>query len=150
MSIVILYTTTEAIRAAVGVAATEVSDDALVDQALEDQLLSDLYHWIPDHASLYGVDSTAQEKQTTRLLEMYCMYFGAIRVIEMVLILRQSVTDGKQAVARFKVDWELLMSQFKARLGEIRAELEDITGVTYNSTGFFGVASPDYDPVTNT
>lgn len=150
----ILYTTTEAIRAAVGVTTKEFPDAMLKDQGLEAQMRTDVYGWLPTHAAVYSAGTaaspTAEEEYLKDLLVQYCMFYGAVRVVEMVMAMRQKVGDGKSQVERFNIDWPLLLSNLNDRKNAAREAIEEVTEVTSGAVSYFGRAVPSYDPVTNT
>lgn len=150
----ILYTTTDAIRAAVGVTDTEISDKVLTDQLLETQVQTAVYGWLPTHTTIYsegtGASATAEQKYKKDLLVHYCLFYGAVRVVEMIMALRHKVGDGKSEVQRFDVDWEALLEILKARRDAAQTMLEQIVNPSDGGTNYFGTASPGYDPVTNT
>jgi hypothetical protein len=153
MTTAVLFTDTDAIRAALGVTTKELPDSMLTGQQLETQMKVDLYSWLPTYQTLYDAQSesgvTADQLQIVDLLTLYCMYYGALRACEMILSYRAKVTDGKQAVDRFAVDWKALLETMKQRLADVRALLEGLLGIGTNKVVFFAKASPDYDPVTN-
>jgi hypothetical protein len=154
MTQAVLYTDTDAIRSAVGVTTREVSDDLLTQQKLESQTKVSLYGWLPDHATRYAAgtatDATDQEVYVKDLIVLYCTYFGAVRVVEMIMALRRRVGDGKSEVERFDVNWLELLEILKGRLDEIQNLLEEELGLSSGGPSYFGKAVPDYDPVTNT
>jgi hypothetical protein len=150
----VLYTSTAAIRAAIGVTAKELPDALFTDQSLALQMQTSLYAWIPTYATLYtagtATGATASAQHIANLLTLYCLYFGAMRAIEMVMALRQKVTDGKQEVARFAVKWQELLEAMRVRLEEVTAMLDQVLTTSSGTVSYFGRAIPDYDPVANT
>ena len=149
----ILYSDTAAIRAAIGVTGKELPDNLFTDQQLELQVKTSLYKLFPTYDTLYttGVSSEAEadEAYVSDLLTLYCTYYGAVRSIEMIMAMRQKITDGKQAVERFAIDWVALLEVMKARLAEIVDALDDVLNTSDGGTAYFGKAVPDYDPVAN-
>lgn len=149
----ILYTTPQAIRAAVGTTTKEIPDSMLKDQGLESQMRVAVYSWLPTHAAIYaaGTAGAATEAEIYQkdLLVNYCLFYGAIRVVEMIMALRKKVGDGKSQVERFDVDWEALLEVLRARMEVAKNLLEEIVNPGDGGTAYFGVATPDYDPVTN-
>ena len=154
MATAILFSDTDAIRAALGVTTKEIPDSLLTGQQLEMQMKADLYSWLPTYQALYDAQddsgATAEQAYIADLLTLYCMYWGAVRACEMMLAYRQKVTDGKQAVDRFQIDWKLLLETMAKRLADIRAMLEDLLGIGSDRVVFFAGVKPDYDPVANT
>lgn len=154
MAINILYTDSDAVRAAVGVKDVEVPDSMLLNQDIERQLKTALYGWLPTYAALHtaGTDAgaTDDEKYINDLLISYCLFWACVRVLEMSLSQRKSIGDGKTQIERFDVDRKELIAAYKARLDEAKHLLDDLVNTSAGSTSFFGKASPEYDPVTNT
>jgi len=111
------YTTTDAIRGAIGLTDNEVTDAMLVDQNLALELENDLLGWIPTHATLYaaGLDSgaSAAEKQQAALLILYSQWFCAAQALTvMTLSIPQAIADGKDEMKRFQaMDLEALMER---------------------------------------
>lgn len=149
----VLYSDTDAIRAAIGVTDVELPDAMFGAQGLEMQMRVSLYRKVPTHGTVYlaGMesDASAADVYAADLLALYCMYFGAIRAVEMVLALRQQVSDGKQEVSRFNVDWQKLTAALQRKLDEIGSALVEAVNGTTSGVSYFGKASPDYDPVAN-
>lgn len=149
----ILYTSTDAIRAVVGVTETEVPDAMITDQHLEMQLKTSLYGWLPTYAAIYtdgtGATPTAEQEYMKDLLVSYCMFFGGVRIVEMILALRESVGDGKSQVTRFDLNFGELLSTLKGRMSEAQEALKEVLNPSSGGTSYFGAATPDYDPVSN-
>jgi len=139
----------------VGVKVKEVPDTMFTDQQMERQLKTALYGWLPTHETLYDTGSasgaTADEEYLRDLVVSYCLFFCAVRVVEMVLALRKIVGDGKSEVQRFDTDLKDLLKVFNDRRDEAQGLLEALVNAS-NTDGaqYFGKASPGYDPVTNT
>lgn len=150
----ILYTTTDAIRAAVGTTPKEVPDSLLTDQMLESQIRTAVYGWLPTHGAIYTAGTAASptddELYQKDLLVQYCLFYGAVRVVEMIMAMRKKVTDGKSQVERFDVDWEALLEVLKGRRDEAQQLLEELLNPSDGGTSYFSLAAPTYDPVTNT
>jgi hypothetical protein len=154
MSTPILYTDTAAVRAAVGVKDTEVPDSMITDQQMERQLKTALYGWLPTYETKYDEGNadgaSADQAYLKDLLISYALFYCCVRVIEMVLALRQQVGDGKSQVKRFDTDMKALLEVYKGRRDEVQALIEDLVVPTAGDIDYFGKATPDYDPVTNT
>ena len=149
----ILYTDSDAVRAAVGVKDVEVPDDMLQDQQIERQLKTALYGWLPTYEALYDAGNasgaTADEVYIKDLLFSYCLFWCCVRVLEMALAQRKSIGDGKTQIERFDVERKELIAAYKARVDEAKQLLSDLVNSSAGAPNFFGKASPDYDPVTN-
>jgi hypothetical protein len=154
MSTAVLYTNTDAIRAAVGISSTEIPDSMITDQQMERQVKTALYSWLPTYPALYTAgdaeEATDEQVYVKDLLVLYCTYFGAVRLVEMIMAMRQRVSDGKSEVERFNIDWLSLLEALKGRLDEIQDLLEEVINPSHGGPSYFGKAVPDYDPVTNT
>ena len=154
MSTPILYTDTSAVRAAVGIKETEVPETMITDQGMERQLKTALYGWVPTYEALYDAGNasgaTEQEAYIKDLLVSYCLFFICVRLIEMVLALRRQVGDGKSQVARFDTDYKTLLEMYTKRRDEIQTLIEDQITPSTGGVQYFGKATPDYDPVSNT
>ena len=150
----VLYTSTDAIRAVVGVTVKEVPDAMITDQQLEMQLKTALYGWLPTYSTVYSEGTsgtaTAEQEYMKDLLVSYCMFFGGVRIVEMILALRESVGDGKSEVTRFDLNFGELLSTLKGRLEDAQTALRGVLTPASSSTPYFGSAAPDYDPVSNT
>lgn len=151
----VLYIDTDAVRAAVGVKVIEVPDAMFTDQQMERQLKTALYGWLPTYEALYDTgsasDATANEAYVRDLLISYCLFYCAVRVVEMVRAVRHQVGDGKTEVQRFDTEYKELLEVFNARLDEAQGLLESLINASpTEGTDYFGKATPDYDPVTNT
>lgn len=154
MGVPILYTNTATIRAVVGVTDKEVPDTKLTDQHLETQIKTALYGWVPTYEAIYNTGAatgaTSDEVYQKDLLVSYCTFFGAVRIVEMIMALRSQVSNGKNEVHRFNVDWKELLSVFKGKLDEVKTLLENLLSTSTGGTKYFGSSIPSYDPVTNT
>lgn len=153
MSIAILYTDSDAIRAAVGITDVEISDAMMQSQMMETQIKTAVYKWLPTHGTIYAAGTaqgaTEQEVHLKDLLVMYCMYFGAVRVVEMIMAMRQKISDGKSQLERFDIDWLALLELLKQRRDQAQDALEEILNPSDGGPAYFGLVTPDYDPVTN-
>ena len=152
----ILYTTTDRIRGALGVSENEISDQRIVDTAIEDQLTVRLSVIRPDHAAIKtageAVGATDAEKLLYKILQLYCMYFGAATMLNAAqTLLFQEVTDAETTNTRFKPNdiSELIdnvMGQMGLYEGMLNDEYEQANGPGYMVAS---IASPAYNPVTN-
>ena len=151
------YTTTDAIRGAIGLTDNEVTDAMLVDQNLALELENDLLGWIPTHATLYaaGLDSgaSAAEKQQAALLILYSQWFCAAQALTvMTLSIPQAIADGKDEMKRFQaMDLEALMERAVAKRNRYKEQLQNTEGTTSpTSVSIMAKGIPEYDPVSNT
>lgn len=134
----VLYTTTSAIKAAIGVDDADIEDTLITDQNMADQMASALVLFNPTHAT----DIFNQAKKPK--LEMWCMWFGALRLAESPLSIAKKYGTGKDEWERYDVDWEAL----RKLAGEKLAELQDsITPTAATVFSMVGKATPDYNPI---
>lgn len=149
------YTTTDAVRGALGLTPGDIPDSSLIDQQLALELEADLSVWLPTHATLYaaGIASGAAstEKLQAAYIQLYAQWFCASLVVtQMTLGIPMMISDGKSEMQRFpSLDLEALMDRvvgrkdlYKTRLAETEGQAETL------STTIMSVGVPDYDPVT--
>jgi hypothetical protein len=149
------YTTTDAVRGAVGLTPSDIPDASLIDQQLALELETDLLGWLPAHATLYatGIASGASsdEKLKAAYITLYAQWFCAsLLVTQMTLGIPMAISDGKSELQRFPtLDLDGLMKRVVGRRDGYRNKLAEGEGqgvVTSASIMQSGV--PDYDPVT--
>lgn len=150
------YTDSDAIRGAIGLTKSEVTDDMLVDQNLEYALLIDLDSWVDTHSTIYSTGlttgATAPQIKQKRLLELYSMWFGACRAASMLLAIPEKISDGKSEVKRFNsLDLVGIRNEACGMAESYKLQLQEELGSTVSETGYslMGSAEPDYDPITN-
>lgn len=154
---ILFYTTTEAIRAALGLTVNELSDQQLSDLGLEDQLSVELDSVYPDHedAKTDGEDpgATALELRTWKVIKLFVQYQGACFVLPgLQNFAAQKFTDGGFEMQRFSKDnisdtkreIEGLRDKYKG----ILLELIDPTN-TVTPLSPIALVTPNFDPVTN-
>jgi len=136
------YTTTQAVRASLGVTSNEVPDSYLLDQELDTALLISLEDNIPDYATLTGI--------AAKRLKMYAMWFCAARLARTFLAFPESMSDGKAKMDRFaSLDLEKMAENAESNRDIYLASLlPEETDYSYGVT-IAGLAAPSYDPVTN-
>jgi hypothetical protein len=151
---VTLYTTTEQIRAALGVTVKELSDEIMTGLQLDFQLEAELDVLVPTHADIKTAGEAgalgSPERKAWQNLQLLAMYVGAIifddnRQMWSV----QEISDGDFSQKRFsKDDLETLRSFLIERrnfyAGGLNPDL-----VQTEPGSFFSIVPPGYDPVTN-
>lgn len=149
------YTTTDAVRGAIGLTPSDIPDSSLIDQQLALELEADLASWLPTHATIYaaGLDAgaTATQKLNTAYIQLYSQWFCAsMLVAQMTLGIPMRVSDGKTEMQRFpSLDLEALMERVAARSALYKARLAESEGQqAVLSTTIMSIGIPDYDPVT--
>lgn len=147
------YTTTDEIRAALGVTDNEMSDEMMYDALLGQLVLSDLEQWLSDHQTRWtaykGATPTADEILVGRNIVFYCQWTGAYYAAKAWLSIPQQISDGKSSLARYNTDkiMELSSAANKMR-GKFRKAIEDSLGTYVGAASVMGRASPAFDPVT--
>lgn len=148
------YTTTDQIRAVLGLTSKELGDSMISDLGTADLLSLDLYTVYPDHAALkQRIDdgtATSEDQHTWLVLRMYCRYQGACHLLpQFQMIVAKKVSDGDAEMIRFGPD---NLQQFKDEIRGKRDEyLQELDPTFYDETYemYFGAVAPAYDPVTN-
>ncbi len=154
----ILYTTTDHIRAALGVTDREVSDVQITDVNVDLQLSIDLAGVYPDHAALHaaaiGGSPTATQLYLDKVLTLYCQYQAATYLLaSLQMLVAHRLSDGDFEMARFEQDsLDSTVQRVSALRDRYRKILTDSSGVTTAGQAFsqLAVSSPGYDPVLNT
>lgn len=157
MTVTVLYTNSDAIRAVAGVDDHDVSDATLTARKLDLELSADLRVWLPTHATVYSEGTapgaTASEQDQANLLILYATYFCAAQVVENApLSMLQSVGDGKNTQSRFsKADLTALRERLREKADQFRQALIDLVpgGVGATSLTLFSGVGLGVDPVTN-
>lgn len=152
-----LYTTTEAIRAALGVTDKDVSDSQLTDLNLTDQLSLELDDVYPDHAAAKtaaeDVSPSAAEVRVFKIIKLFCQYQGAVFTLPGYQnLIAQKISDGGFEMQRFvKDDIEKTRAEITGMRDKYKALLAAELDSTDLQTPFtvLAVAVPNYDPVTN-
>lgn len=153
----ILYTNSDAVRAAIGIKERDYSDKDISNFNLEKKLSLDLRAWLPSHAAISEAaeqaTATDGEKDMGAALELYSTAFAALDMLQTLRLgVAQSVSDGKNQFSRFSsVDWAALETALIANMRQYRRLLEDaVSGVSTGPTVpamFIGVGLAT-DPVT--
>jgi len=149
------YTTTAAVRGAIGLTASDIPDAILIDQQLGLELEADLSEWLPTHAALYaaGIASgaSAEEKLIASQIILYAQWYCAAQLInQMILGIPMLVSDGKSEMRRFPtLDLERLAELVDAKRDMYRTRLLEGQGQqAVGSVSVMQLSTPDYDPVT--
>jgi len=152
---VILYTSTEAIRACLGVSARELDDAQITDLRMSDQLLESLEDVLSTHvaaaAAGEAVGATDAEVTVLRRLRLYCQYEAAVLLLpQLQTLLVQKISDGDAEMQRFsKDDLERTKDQITAMRNHYRGKLNaDFVSEAFVLPTILAV-SPTYDPVTD-
>lgn len=136
----ILYTTTDKIRACIGCDDQDLPDEVVNGQELELLMLERLSDVYPTHETDF---SEAGERR----LALWCMYFGALTLIEdSSLAISQKYQSNTDQLSRFDIDFEKLKEELRKKLAMVESKLAPTVYGTMFS--IMGKATPAYDPVT--
>lgn len=146
-----LYTTTENIRAALGVSPRELSEELMLGLQLDIQLEIDLDMLVPDHALIATAGQAAVDADAVKAwkrLQVIAMYQGAlILLMNMQLWSVQKISDGDLDMQRFAAnDLQTMINNITDR----RNTLVVILNPEFQTTAtvqFLSLASPSRDPV---
>ncbi len=149
------YTTTEAVRACLGVDDNDCGDAVMVDSLLDVELTVNLDSWLPTHAALFAAGTatgavTAAVRQAN-LIKLYAQWWCAKELAARQLLAPQLSTDGKARLDRFKVDLEMVEAKAYARCAQYQNLLrESVAETTATAAGLnlVLVAQPGADPIT--
>ena len=149
------YTTTDAVRGAIGLTPSDLPDSILTGQQLGLELDVDLLEWLPTHAALYAAGTasgaTSTEKQIAAQIQLYSQWFCASSIVnQMVLGIPMMISDGKSEMKRFdSIDLDDLALRVNGRRNAYRNLLAEGQGQAVPaSTSIMQGGIPDYDPVT--
>lgn len=134
----ILYTTTDAIRGAIGVDDSDIEDEIITGQDMALQMEYELLKFMPDHED-QSLDDLVEMK-----LKLWCMWFGALRLAESPLATPKKLGTGKDEYERFVIDWDALRMRAQSKLAEMTKELVPAYGSTNT---IMGKATPAYNPI---
>lgn len=151
----VFYTTTEAVRAALGVTDKEVEDSQMADLGLEVQLELETDIVYPAHVALKtaidNLTATAEEIKVWKTLQLFCQYQAAVFMLPGIQnLIPQKLTDGDFEMQRFIKD---SLKDTENKIIELRDKYRGLL----NSTSFSVTAlihnplmlsTPTYDPVT--
>lgn len=149
------YTTTDAVRGALGVDATEIPDTRMVDRSLDVEMLLLVEKRGIDHAAVKAAAEAATPAAAAvtdyKLLCLGIMYLGAALIAESPIQFMLSIGDGKNQMKRFDgVDWADLAASLRAKADGLFGDMTTVTQPAPASFSLMGRATPTYDPVTNT
>ena len=147
------YTTTEKVRAALGVTDNEVLDE-FFNQDLGTALELDLLDWYPDHAVVWAAYkapvASVGERRAGMTLQLFSLWFCTAEIATLWLAMPQRISDGKDDMRRFAdVDLKAIAENAADKRDTYRDQLlllEDPD--TILGYAQIGAASPGYDPVT--
>lgn len=146
----LLYTTTQAVRARLGVSDVDLSDQAMADFGLDTYLRVDLAQWLSGHADVYadGIagGATAEQVLAKDRLVLYAQTFMALKLAESAQLWAfQQVSDGNIEGRRFAN--ERLADLRDLLAGELADLKKELTQEEAPIATFAARVAPDYDPV---
>lgn len=152
-----IFTTTEAVRAALGVDATDIKDQQILDAQLDVELALDLGTWCTGYATKLNPGGTPTPEQETlkSALLTYCKWFCALEFTKKPLAVLQLYGDGKAEQRRFtNFEWDALVANATGKVLTYKNLVLslDPDGTPPDPTAFYGImgaVEPTYDPVTN-
>lgn len=135
----VLYTTTNAIRSVIGLDDADIEDSLIIDQNMAGQMSAALALFNPTHAA----DIFNPAKKVN--LELWCMWFGGLRLAESPAAIAKKYGTGKDEWERFDIDWEALQKKAREELAKLQ---ETITPAIEEGFQVMGKATPTYNPIT--
>lgn len=152
-----VLTTTEAVRAALGVDPTDISDQKILNSEIDQELSLQLGTWLKDwRIKLQPPSGASSEAEVTVYwaLRSYCKWLAAASIADAPTTIIQLYGDGKAQMRRFtNFDWNTLAETCRAKAEGYKAMVASLVGEDYIAPGeslqVLGVVSPSYDPVTN-
>lgn len=139
------YTTTEAVRASLGVDDSDIPDEYLLNSGLDLELQLDLDDWLPEHEEL-------ADRSAKSALSLYAQWFCALQVSTRKLAFPRMYSDGKTQVQRF---YNFDLSDITHSAGVQVAKFKNILlykvdrEESVDPLPLFGVSIPSIDPVTD-
>lgn len=139
----ILYTTTEKIRACIGCDDQDLPDEIVNNRNLDLLMEERLELVFPTHA-------TATIASDLRKLALWCMYFGALTLIEDAsLSIAQKIQANTDQLQRFDIDFEQLKKDLRAKLSNLESVLNPEQFSTAGvAPQLIGLATAAYDVIT--
>lgn len=148
----ILYTDTDAVRAALGVNEREVSDSQIVNLQVADHISLELVEVYPTHETLKAAidanSATVEEKLTFKRLRLYCQYEAAVMMLPSLQMWAfQRVSDGDAEAHRFlPEDIDKTVERITGMRDKYKAQLNPELMADANFAALVLVAvSPDRD-----
>ena len=156
MATPIMYTTIEAIRASIGLDASDVPNSVFMDMDLNAKLNLDLGSWYsgdydadwttggydPTVPSSTNMEVLTDTQKKAYLLSMYSMWFGAESVVLARMSIPQSVSDGENTMSRFKTpDFDKLLEVILSHKMSTKSQIVALTTTTSTSSVIMGTTS---------
>lgn len=152
----ILYTNTDAIRAALGLTEKELTDQFVADLEVVDMLKIELRSVYPAHVVLFNLitvgSPTSSDLDTWEVLRQYAKYEAACYLLpQFQMLVTQKISDGDAEVTRFQSNnLNETIERLKAMRDLYRNMLVNPDSLTLdNFLSHVAMVQPNYDPVTN-
>lgn len=143
MAIQILYTTSDAIRAAIGIDEDDLSDAIVAGQFLDLLMMEGLQDVMPDYETQADASDTVLNR-----LKLWCTYFGALSLVsDAQLGIPMKIQANTDAMQRFQIDFEKLKENLAAKVAWVEAKLNPDFSNAVSRPQLIGAAAPDYDPI---
>lgn len=151
------FTTTEAVRGALGIDATDINDQTILNAQLDVELGLDLGSWLPSwKTKIAPADPVTDEQDTlAKAITTYCKWWCAADFVRKYLAHVQLYGDGKAELRRFtNFDWEQLAANAQSKADYYKAMIKDLdpdidTTQEIDAYGLISGGIPTHDPVTN-
>lgn len=136
----ILYTTTDKIRNVLGCDDQDLPDAIIEQQDLDLAMEERLATVYPTHETASGVD-------IERRLALWCLYFGALQLIETSrLAIAQKIQANTDQIQRFDTDFDALAATLARKVSKLESAMNPTLAGT--TPTLFSRAVPGYDPIT--
>lgn len=141
---IILYTTTEAIRATLGIDVNDTPDELINNRNFELLLLERLDVILPNHE-----DASDADESVLRRLTLWSQYYCALELIrDATLGIPAKIQANTDSVQRFNIDFKALEINLANRVATLEAALNPAMFGLSIAPSLMGLAKPDYDPIT--
>ena len=152
------YTTTEAVRAALGMDFSDCPDKVMEESALSLELSVSLDTDAPTHAAVFAAGAAAgaddAAKKARNVLTLYAQWFCAYEVALRPLVFLQEASDGKNKARRFGFDVAEIREMAGAKKAHYFGLLDEVVNGAAPATSdpytLVSISAPDSDPVAGT
>jgi len=141
----ILFTTSESIRATVGLDADDVPDSILQDQNLDLQMQDRLTEFLPAYEDYF-----AQSEDNERNLILWCQYYGALQLISICQLgIPEKFQANNDIIGRFQVKFDALAASLLTKIGKLELKITN-PGVSAGDIipVLISKSVPNYNPIT--
>jgi len=159
MAYILTLTTTEAVRAAIGIAedSGELDDEVFIDLSIEEMLSVWVYSWLTvTIASVKSGNDSASEENDSRVIAWKALTSAATYYCAYLIVLSAPISfaerneDSNNKMKRPSYDPDKLAQQFLNQANFFKGVCsEKVAQVAVAVPAFIGISSPSYDPVTN-